>query len=213
MKKKTFFSLLLLMLFAMVNLIQFVLASVQPADIRPLVREGELVALDADKEYRGQITGFYMDENSLFVLFGRNGIIKKYNPDGNYMASYAFAKGGRRAALIVDGDAFFLKDNEDNLYSLPSDSFGAYTPASSASAILEKSKTVADRQTTEYGTYYIKLVSIYRESFGDGTKAIVARPLYTVTGLPVYFVAVYWFIFLAGFAVILLPKIYENRGK
>ena len=128
----SFVLLILLAIFYSVNRIGSLIPSyLKNAEIgRPLVTEEE-------KTIRSEITQIVSDEGSIYVLYGRYGVVQEFDINGTYKRAYAVCcHPNGRIRIAINNGMLFVRDKVDNIYVFSEGIFLEFVSSDQADPII-----------------------------------------------------------------------------
>ena len=110
--------LILSFLFCLLSHLYCILFYRQPADIRKNVQKGVPYVFQSNEDYFDRIQSVGATDDFVYVLFGRQAIVKVFRHDGDYIATIAvFYSGSGGVSLYTDKSRAYI-DSNGFLYEL-----------------------------------------------------------------------------------------------
>ena len=145
------------------------------------------------------------DGERLYILFDKfDGIVQVYDPDGNYqqtMSFYAHRNGA--FSIAAEGDWFYVRDENHNLYTFRNGVFISFTERESAAGLTRDIDFEANSPN-----YAVRRGSVWKLTGGEAV-CVIRRPLSAM----LYQNHLLFYITIGCVAVIAGVKLYQTHQK
>ena len=176
----------LLIIIGIVSFALFLVEPLQDMFTRSRASKGSVVKFRDDKLYCNlEITDYSIENDTLYILFTTNSVVKCYSTQGDYLHSFRYyGYNNGYAKLHSDGDYVYLEDPGINIYVFKDGECIEYIDHDESAERVEALREYLDgheeQMTTGKGeSFFVKKASMWKRSRSE-TEAIMYRHPMTV---------------------------------
>ena len=136
------------------------------------VEIGKPLITEEEKIIRSAITQIVSDEGSIYILYGRYGVVQEFDINGTYKCAYAvYCHPNGRISIAINNGKLFVRDKVDNIYVFSEGILLDFVSSDQAGPIIN---------TVDFGEYSdafeVRFGSICYRTVDHDPYCVISRP-------------------------------------